>query len=77
MAATETVILDEPGVQRALTRIAHEILERNKGTKGLALLGIKTGGDYLAYMLQKKIAEIEGVTVPVGAIDITLYRDDI
>jgi pyrimidine operon attenuation protein / uracil phosphoribosyltransferase len=62
---------------RALTRIAHEILERNKGVKGLVLVGIRTGGVHLARELARRLEEIEGEAVPVGEVDITLYRDDI
>ncbi|MDO3379967.1 bifunctional pyr operon transcriptional regulator/uracil phosphoribosyltransferase PyrR [Geoalkalibacter halelectricus] len=72
-----TIILDQPGVGRALTRIAHEILERNKGTTDVVLIGIRTGGDHLAAMLQERIAQIEGETLPLGILDITMYRDDI
>jgi pyrimidine operon attenuation protein/uracil phosphoribosyltransferase len=77
MAATETVILDQSGINRALTRIAHEILERNKGTADLVLVGIRTGGDDLAGELRRRIAEIEGEEVPAGTVDITMYRDDL
>ena len=77
MATEGTVILDGTGVKRALTRIAHEILEKNKGVKGLVLVGIRTGGVHLAHELAARLAEIEGENVPVGAVDITLYRDDI
>jgi pyrimidine operon attenuation protein/uracil phosphoribosyltransferase len=77
MANNETVILDDAGINRALTRIAHEILERNKGVDRLALVGIRSGGDFLAVQLQKRIAEIEKVNVPCGAVDITMYRDDL
>jgi len=77
MATSETVILDQSGVNRALTRIAHEILERNKGVEGLALVGIRSGGDPLAAQLQRLIAEIEKVDIPFGTIDITMYRDDL
>jgi pyrimidine operon attenuation protein / uracil phosphoribosyltransferase len=77
MASMETVILDQTGVQRALTRITHEILERNKGTKDLVLIGIRSGGDHLAKHLARRIAEIEGETVPLGTMDITMYRDDL
>ncbi|QHE52123.1 bifunctional pyr operon transcriptional regulator/uracil phosphoribosyltransferase PyrR [Pontibacillus sp. HMF3514] len=70
-------LLDEAAIRRALTRIAHEILEKNKGTDGLTLIGIKTRGVPLAQRLAKKIAEIEGVDVPIGEVDITLYRDDL
>ena len=77
MATSETIILDQPGINRALTRIAHEILERNKGVEDLALVGIRSGGDHLAALLQKRIGEIEKVDVPLGAVDITMYRDDL
>lgn len=70
-------ILDAAGVKRAITRIAHEVLERNKGTEGLALVGIRSGGVVLARQLAERIREIEGTDVPVGIIDITLYRDDL
>jgi len=62
---------------RALTRIAHEIVERNKGVKDLALVGIRTAGVPLAQRLQKLIRNIEQVEVPIGELDITLYRDDL
>jgi pyrimidine operon attenuation protein/uracil phosphoribosyltransferase len=68
----------EPGeIRRALTRIAHEILERNKGAGRLALIGIAARGDELARRLATEILRIEGVDVPVGVLDITFYRDDI
>ncbi|WP_279233474.1 bifunctional pyr operon transcriptional regulator/uracil phosphoribosyltransferase PyrR [Desulfofundulus thermobenzoicus] len=70
-------ILDKEGIRRALTRIAHEIIERNKGTEELALIGIRRRGVPLAERLAAKIKEIEGSTVPVGTLDITLYRDDL
>jgi pyrimidine operon attenuation protein/uracil phosphoribosyltransferase len=70
-------ILDGPGIGRALTRIAHEILERNKGTGGVVLVGLRSRGIELARRLSRKIKEIEGVEVPVGALDATLYRDDL
>lgn len=76
MGEESTVILDGAGVKRALTRIAHEILERNKGVQGLVLVGIRTGGVYLARDLARRLNEIEGESVPVGEVDITLYRDD-
>jgi pyrimidine operon attenuation protein / uracil phosphoribosyltransferase len=71
------VVMDEEGIDRSLTRIAYEILERNKGVENLALVGIRTGGVFLAQRLQKKIAVMEGVEVPLGILDVTLYRDDI
>lgn len=77
MGKTETIILDEAAISRALTRIAHEILEHNHGTADLALVGIRTGGDHLALRLQKRLQDIEGTTVPLGTVDITMYRDDL
>ena len=73
----ERVILNSVEISRALTRIAHEILEKNKGAKEIALVGIRTGGVYLAQRLVRKIQEIEGENAPVGELDITLYRDDL
>ncbi len=69
--------MDSKGVTRAITRVAHEIIERNKGVEDLVILGIPTRGYELAVRLGKKIADIEGVELPVGAVDATLYRDDI
>lgn len=77
MAAAERAVLDAKGVERALARITHEILERNKGTDGLVLIGIRSRGVELAERLARKIEAIEGVSVPTGIIDITLYRDDL
>jgi pyrimidine operon attenuation protein/uracil phosphoribosyltransferase len=73
----QTVLLDQQAIKRALTRIAHEILERNKGTENLVLVGIKTRGVYLANRLSERIEQIEGVNVIKGEVDITLYRDDL
>jgi len=70
-------VLDEQGIDRALRRIAHEILERAGGTDGLALVGIRTRGVSLARRIAERLQAIEGVAVPVGALDITLYRDDL
>jgi pyrimidine operon attenuation protein/uracil phosphoribosyltransferase len=70
------LILDESQISRSLTRMSHEILERNKGTENIVLLGIKTRGEFLALRLQEKIRQIEGVDVPAGTIDISNYRDD-
>jgi pyrimidine operon attenuation protein/uracil phosphoribosyltransferase len=69
--------MDGAAIQRALTRIAHEILEKHGGTEGLALVGIRTRGVPLARRLGKRILEIEGAEVPVGVLDINLYRDDL
>lgn len=70
-------ILDKAGIDRAMTRIAHEILEKNKGARELLLVGIQRGGVHLAKRLASKIREIEGVEPPVGSLDITMYRDDL
>ncbi len=70
-------VLDASAMRRALTRIAHEILERNKGVEGLMLVGIKTRGVPIAKRLQARIHDIEGVEVPIGELDITWYRDDL
>jgi pyrimidine operon attenuation protein/uracil phosphoribosyltransferase len=70
-------VFDAPDIGRALTRIAHEILERNKGAEGLVLLGIPTRGAYLAHRLATKIAQVEGAMVPAGQLDVTMYRDDL
>jgi pyrimidine operon attenuation protein/uracil phosphoribosyltransferase len=70
-------VLDEADVTRALVRIAHEIVERNKGTDGLLVVGIHTRGVPLARRLAAKLAEIEGRQVPAGALDVAMYRDDI
>lgn len=70
-------ILDKNTISRALTRIAHEILEKNKGIDRLCLVGIRNRGIYLAYRLQDYIKKIEAKVVPVGVLDITLYRDDL
>lgn len=70
-------VMDAEAIRRALTRIAHEILERNKGGQGLALVGIRTRGAILAQRLAKALEAIDGHPVPVGVLDITLYRDDL
>lgn len=70
-------VLDEEQIRRAVTRISHEILERNRGPKKVAVVGIRTRGEFLAQRVVKQIQELEGVEVPLGVVDITLYRDDI
>jgi pyrimidine operon attenuation protein/uracil phosphoribosyltransferase len=70
-------VLDEADISRALTRIAHEILERAKGAEDVMLLGIPTRGATLAKRLAARIADVEGTTVPVGFLDVTMYRDDL
>jgi pyrimidine operon attenuation protein / uracil phosphoribosyltransferase len=71
------VVLDPHDISRALTRIAHEILERNKGATDLVLLGIPSRGVPLAERIAAKMAEVEGVEVPAGSLDVTMYRDDL
>lgn len=73
----KATVLDEQAIRRALTRIAHEIIERNKGIENCVLVGIKTRGIYLARRLAERIETIEGTEIPVGELDITLYRDDL
>ncbi len=70
-------VLDLRDIGRALTRIAHEILERNKGASELVLLGIPTGGVPLARRIAERMSEVEDVKVPVGSLDVTMYRDDL
>jgi pyrimidine operon attenuation protein/uracil phosphoribosyltransferase len=71
------VVMDAEGIERSLTRVAYQILEKNKGVEDLVLIGIQKGGVLLAERLGRKISAIEGVPIPVGKLDITLYRDDI
>jgi pyrimidine operon attenuation protein/uracil phosphoribosyltransferase len=71
------VVMDAEGIDRSLTRIASEILEKNKGGEELVLVGIRTGGVFLAERLKRKISSIEGKEIPFGILDITLYRDDL
>ncbi len=74
---SEHIIMDEAAIRRALTRIAHEILEKHKGVEGCVLVGIRTRGIYLAQRIAERILEIENVPVPVAELDITPYRDDV
>ncbi|KPL00571.1 MAG: transcriptional regulator [candidate division Zixibacteria bacterium SM23_73_3] len=71
------VVMDTKTIQRALVRIAHEIVEKNKGAENMAVIGIQNRGAYLAERVAKLIEEIEGVEIPLGLMDITLYRDDV
>ncbi len=75
--AFKSRLMDEAAVKRALIRIAHEIVEHNRGTEGLALVGIRRRGVPLARIISQNIAAIEDASVPVGDLDITLYRDDL
>lgn len=70
-------LLDDKSISRALTRMSHEIIERNKGVEDVVLVGIKRRGHPLSERISKAIEKIEGVSVPVGSVDITLYRDDL
>ncbi|NUR08550.1 MAG: bifunctional pyr operon transcriptional regulator/uracil phosphoribosyltransferase PyrR [Nocardioidaceae bacterium] len=74
---SDRAVMDDRDVSRALTRIAHEILERNKGLRDLVLLGIPTRGVPLARRIADRIAAVEGAEVPVGSLDVTMYRDDL
>ena len=71
------IVMDEDQIRRTIMRIAHEIVERNKGVKGLILVGIRNRGVPLAERIAEAIDRFEGITVPVGALDITMYRDDL
>jgi pyrimidine operon attenuation protein/uracil phosphoribosyltransferase len=74
---SDTPVLEAVDIARALTRVAHEIVERNKGVSDLVLLGIPTRGVTLARRLAARLADVEGSTVPYGALDTTMYRDDL
>jgi pyrimidine operon attenuation protein/uracil phosphoribosyltransferase len=73
----KALIMDKAGIDRALTRIAHEILEKNKGPKDIVLVGIQRGGVHLTKRLAARIREIEGAEPLMGSLDITMYRDDL
>ncbi len=77
MDHNDSVIMDAAAMRRALTRIAHEIIERNRGVENVGIVGIRTRGVYLAKRLTDRIKNIEGIQCPVGELDITFYRDDI
>jgi len=77
MSEKQSVIIDSAGMKRALVRMTHEILEKNKGVNGLVLIGIKTRGEYLAKRIAQTIQSLENESVEVGALDITLHRDDL
>ena len=76
ISKVKSIVMDAEGIERSLTRIAHQILEKNKGAANVAIVGIVTRGDLLAKRLAEKIYEIEGVKVPHGCLDISFYRDD-
>ncbi|MEI7026772.1 bifunctional pyr operon transcriptional regulator/uracil phosphoribosyltransferase PyrR [Paenibacillus sp. y28] len=76
MAVIKNMIMDDVAIRRALTRIAHEILEKNKGVEDCIFVGVRTRGVYLARRIAERIQEIETVSVPIGELDVTRYRDD-
>ena len=73
----KTQLMDEAQMRRTVTRMAHEIIERNKGVEGVALVGIRRRGEPIARMLADAIERVEGTRRPVGTVDITFYRDDL
>ena len=77
MSSATKQVLDGPSIERTLTRMAHEILEKNRGVQGLALIGIQTRGVILAQRIEKAIRSIAGQSTPIGILDINLYRDDL
>jgi len=72
----KTKVVDTEGLDRILTRISHEILEKNKGSEDLILMGMRTRGEFLARRIQNKLKNIDGAELPLGVLDVTLYRDD-
>jgi pyrimidine operon attenuation protein/uracil phosphoribosyltransferase len=76
-SGADRTVLDASDISRALSRISHEILERNKGADGVVLLGIPSRGVPLAERIAERIAAVEGATVPSGSLDVTMYRDDL
>lgn len=76
MADDATKVMDENEIRRALKRIAHEIVERNKGAENLVIIGVQSRGVPMAQRLAKLISEIEGIEIPMGSLNVALYRDD-
>ncbi|MDP1675829.1 MAG: bifunctional pyr operon transcriptional regulator/uracil phosphoribosyltransferase PyrR [Bacteroidota bacterium] len=70
-------VIDSKGFARTVNRLAHEIIERNKGAETIGIVGIRTRGDFLAHRIAQKISQMENITIPIGSLDITLYRDDL
>jgi pyrimidine operon attenuation protein / uracil phosphoribosyltransferase len=77
MRALKAKIMDEAAFARSVTRLSHEILERNTGAGDIVIVGIRTRGEFLARRIANKIEEVEGVTLNIGFLDITMYRDDL
>jgi len=75
-ATIKATIIDKEGMNRTVTRLAHEILEKNKGSQNLVIIGMRTRGEFIAKRIWEKIKEIDNSTPPLGVLDITLYRDD-
>ena len=73
----KNIVIDDAGFKRTVNRLAHEVVEKNTGAEDIVVVGIRTRGDYLAQRVAQKIEEIEGKSVQVGRLDITLYRDDL
>ncbi|MGC9365394.1 MAG: bifunctional pyr operon transcriptional regulator/uracil phosphoribosyltransferase PyrR [Fidelibacterota bacterium] len=73
---TRSQLMDETALKRTVTRLAHEIIERCKGTENIAVIGIRTRGEFVAKRIARKIEEVENTTVPVGVLDTVMYRDD-
>ncbi len=74
---TQTKLVDADGLKRTVNRLAHEVVEKNRDVRSLAIVGIRTRGEHLAHRIAQKIREIEEIDIPVGILDITLYRDDL
>jgi len=72
----KATLVDETSLSRIITRMAHEILEKNKGSNNLVLMGLRTRGAFLAKRIHSKVVEIEKLNIPLGILDVTLYRDD-
>jgi pyrimidine operon attenuation protein / uracil phosphoribosyltransferase len=77
MRKLKATIIDPQGLDRTLKRLAHEILEKNKGAANIVVVGIRTRGEFLARRIVRLIEEVEGIKPPLGSLDITLYRDDL
>jgi len=77
MRKLKAQIIDEAGFERTITRLAHEILEKNKGAASIVIVGIRTRGEFIARRIARKIEEVENVKLDIGSLDITLYRDDL
>ena len=73
---TRSLLMDEVALRRTVTRLAHEILERCKGTENIAIIGIRTRGEFVAKRIARKIEDVEKVEIPVGVLDTVMYRDD-